>query len=170
MHVTLCTHTTHTLCTHFLNLKALLESNCTLTGNNADFQSFWWRLGCGLVSETDKGVCLAWSEQRDGSGGGEPRQGVLLALHTYKNGRLRAWPRLFPTRSTFFSTGMRPEHLLQAQTYNLGLSGPLSGRIQRHWAFPRSPPPTGRGIPAHAFLSTHPRPRRRIVCRGSGVG
>lgn len=98
-----------------------------------------WRLGCGQVSEMERD-CLVRSEQRDGGGGGEPRQGVLLALHSYKNGRLQARPRLFPTGSTFFSTGMRHEHLLQAQTYNLGLSGPLSRRIQRHWAFPHSPP------------------------------
>lgn len=83
---------------------------------------------------------FVWCGASRGMEVGEPRQGVLLALHTYKNGRLRARPRLFPTRSTFFSTGMRHEHLLQTQTYNLGLSGPLSGRIQRHWAFPCSPP------------------------------
>ncbi len=84
------------------------------------------------------------------------RQGVCW--RPYKNWRLQAWPRLFPTRSTFFSAGMRQRHLLQAETYNLGLSGPLSNRI--NWcAGPFSTVPTGSRIPAHAFLRHIPVPR-----------
>lgn len=119
-----------------------------------------WRRGCGQVNEMGEGVCLALSVQR---GGGEGLVVVVSAWQgvcwrPYKNWRLQAWPRLFPTRSTFFSTGMRHRHLLQAETYNLGLSGPLSNRI--NWcAGPFSAVPTGRGIPAHAFLRHIPVPR-----------
>lgn len=118
-----------------------------------------------------------WSGQRDGWGclfgvelaGGEGCLDKVCYWHSYKNWRLRARPRLFPTRSTFFSAGMRHEHLLQAQTYNLGLSGPLSSRIQ--WsAGPFSAPPHRQRDTCTRIPSTHPCPRRRIACRGSGVG
>lgn len=83
------------------------------------------------------------------------RQGVRW--RPCKNRRLQAWPCLFPTRSTFFNGGMRHRHLLQAKTYNRGLSRPLSNRI--NWCTgPFSTVPTGSWIPAHAFLWHIPVP------------
>lgn len=92
-----------------------------------------------------------------GMGGGAPprHQGVLLGVHR-KSRRLRAWPRPFPTILTFFSAGMRRGRLLRAQTYNLGLSGPLSGRIHRS-----TPPNTHtqrRYLHTHTFLRHIPAP------------
>lgn len=119
-----------------------------------------WRHGCGQVNEMGEGVCLVSSSPWGGEGGVavvvSARQGVRW--RPYKNWRLQAWPRLFPTRSTFFSAGMRHRHLLQAETYNLGLSGPLSNRI--NWCTgPFSTVPTGSRIPAHTFLRHIPVPR-----------
>lgn len=102
-----------------------------------------------------------WSGQRDGwgclfgvelAGGGEGCPDKVCYWRSYKNWRLRARPRLFPTRSTFFSAGMRHGHLLQAQTYNLGLSGPLSSRIQ--WSagpFSATPPQAAGYLHTHSF-------------------
>lgn len=142
-----------------------MQSISTLSGSKTYFwhdpcKEYLWRLEARV-----------WSGKRDGwgclfgvelAGGGEAvvvvvstRQGVCWRQH--KNWRLQAWPRLFPTRSTFFSAGMRHRHLLQAETYNLGLSGPLSHRI--NWcAGPFSTVPTGSRIPAHAFLRHIPVP------------
>ncbi len=118
-----------------------------------------WRLGCGQVNEMDEGVCLVSSLRggwRGEGGGVSAWQGVCW--RPYKTWRLQAWPRLFPTRLTFFSAGMRSRHLLQAETYNLGLSGLLSDRI--NWCTGLFSTVTAGGrIPAHAFLRNIPVPR-----------
>lgn len=136
-----------------------------------------WRHGCGQVNEMGEGVSLGvevaggW-RRSSGSGVCATR---CVCWRPYKNWCLQAGPRLFPTRSTFFSAGMRHRHLLQAETYNLGLSGPLSNKI--NWcAQPFSTVPTGSRIPAHAFLRHIPVPRGvspvfyGSLARGCGEG
>lgn len=86
---------------------------------------------------------------------------VCFGMHT-KNRRLQEWPRLIPTRSTFFSAGMRHRQLLQAETYNPGHVRAFIKRDQPpRWAFLRSP--HRRQDTCTRIPLTHPRPESRIT-------